>query len=287
MSWHVANWIGLVLVLAALALGMGGALFIASRPHDVLVKVSDELGLAPEQSKDYRVVVEELRARQTVVAEADARIAAAEAKAARAEEETRSARVRAAELANRLANPVDAAPGPAISLLDRPLPTAQSAAPAAASTAQPASAVRTAAVAPSAAAAGAATGCGAGGAPLRCTLRFEPGSSGLDSTDRRQIELLVHGIRAAGWRSGVVSVVGMADRPGPSWGLQQVACSDPELGRDAAIACDRARSVLEEVQGALRGFSGFAFATPTAQLATTPGPSPSYRRADIVVRPGG
>lgn len=281
MRWHIANWIGLVLMLCALAVGMGGALFIASQPHNALDQVSDELGLEPEAAKDYRTVVRSLKERESVVEQAASRIAAAEAKAARAEEEVRSTRVRVSELANRLSDATNAARPASISPVDRPLPATPLLPPGQTNlpnTAQASSAVAVGA-------AGSAAVCGGGEAPLRCTLRFEPGSSGLDSTDRRQIGFLVQGIRAAGWRGGTVGVIGTADKPGPSFGLRDIACDTANLDRDALIACDRARSVMGELRLALQGIGAFEFAPARAQVATTPGPSPSYRRADIIVRP--
>lgn len=267
-------------MLAALAAGMGGALFIASQPHTVLDQVSDELGLDPEAAKDYRSVVRTLQEREGVVEEAASRIAAAEAKAARAEEEVRSTRVRVSELANRLSDATGATRPATISPVDQPLPATSLLPPGQVSA--PISRERAmAAVSPTSSAAV----CGAGEAPLRCTLRFEPGSSGLDSTDRRQIAFLVQGIRTAGWRSGVVGVLGTADKPGPAFGLRDIACDEADLDRDAQIACDRGRSVMSELRQSLQGLGTFQFQPVRAQVATTPGPSPSYRRADIMVRP--
>lgn len=260
MRWQFANWFGLGLGLAAVGVGLTSSLYISAEPHAALRVIGEAAGLDAAQARDYRLVVRTVRGklglpesgRAQLVAQAQSQIeeAKAIALAARRDVEAAQAKIRA---------------------LEAQLLAARSAAPR----------VETAAftvAGPS----GGARACRSAGAPFRCTLRFEPGSAGLDYSDRARLAALVDAVRASGMRTATVEIIGRSDRPGRGE-AGPVDCDTP-VDSAADLACRRAATVAIELGDRLRNAAGIASAlTIEAVVVPTRGPSPSNRRVDILI----
>lgn len=266
MRWQFANWFGLGLGLASLGAGLASALYISAEPHAALRVIGEVVGLDAKQARDYRLVVrsvrrklgagdggasgEQLAQAQSALLQAQLEAAQARALAAMAKREAEAAqsRIRALEA----------------QLQERRGVIAQAA---------PAALAR-------AGAGGLA--CAGGQAPFRCTLRFEPGSAGLDYSDRARLAALVEAVRASGLRGANIEITGRSDRPGRGEAVP-VDCESP-ADVSADLACRRAATVAIELGDRLREQTGLS-AAPVVQAVVVPtnGPSPSNRRVDIVI----
>lgn len=252
MRWHVANWFGLAVALVAMLGALAAAVFIGAEPHAAMAKVSERLELDAAAARDYGRVLAALEARERALAEAEATVRAAQAETARRAEEAAAAQERLAaleqELAALRAGPV-AAPQPAAG----PRP------------------------------------CRTTGPRFNCILKFEPGSAGLDTVDRGRLEALAQSVAASGMRYGRLEIIGLADRPGDPLGApEEVDCGAAPARINARLACDRAMAALFELRAKLSEAPGLRLEERVrARIVPTLGPSPSNRRADILVEPLG
>jgi len=259
MRWHVANWIGLVLALAALAAGLSAAVVIAREPHAAMQAVAQELGVPAAEASDYATLVTAAQAQKLT----SVRAAAPAPGSAPLLSELEAAR--AALLAAQSAEAQAKARAEALQAEVTRLQAALSEA---------------AEQHPTQIAGDIPRPCQAHAAPFRCILRFEPGSAGLDTVDRLRLARLVESIDALGLGPATIEIVGMADRRGPDGAaLLDLSCEGLPGDADAQLACQRALSVQQALQASLGMRTGVAFAPARAQLALTPRPSPSYRRA--------
>lgn len=267
MRWQFANWFGLGLGLAAVGAGLASALYITAEPHAALRVIGEVVGLDGSQTRDYRLVVRTVRSKlgahdnggdgrivqaQNAIAQAQSQVAQATALAAAAKREAEAAQSRIRALEAELQQARGAAKGGAQAALG------------------------------SAGAGAGALACAANQAPFRCTLRFEPGSAGLDYSDRARLAALVEAVRVSGLKAANVEITGRSDRPGRGQTIN-VDCDSPD-DVAADLACRRAATVAIELGDRLRENAGLSVA-PSVQavVAPTQGPSPSNRRVDIVI----
>lgn len=263
MRWQFANWFGLVLGVAAVVTGLVTSLFVTAEPHAALRVIAKSVGLEADQARDYRLVVRAVSNRLAQTGDengpgdddAQAQIAQAMALVQAARRDAEAAKSRILELEAQLQAVRAAAPRPlAVSARAGSGPGAGPGARA----------------------------CGANGAPLRCTLRFEPGSAGLDYTDRARLAALVEAVRASELRQANIEITGRSDRPGRGQPLA-VDCDSP-ADPAADLACRRAATVAIELGDRLRQTAGLS-TSPAVRAIVVPtrGPSPSNRRVDIVI----
>jgi hypothetical protein len=262
MRWQFANWFGLGLGLAAVGMGLVTSLFVTAEPHAALRVIAKSVGLEEDQARDYRLVVRAVTNRLAQTGDgqqtseiAQAQIAQAMALAQAARRDAEAAKSRIQELEAQLQAARQAAP------------RVSGAFALASSGPGPASGLRA---------------CSANGAPLRCTLRFEPGSAGLDYTDRARLAALVEAVRASNLRMANIEITGRSDRPGRGQPLA-VDCDSP-ADPAADLACRRAATVAIELGDSLRQGAGLS-TSPLVRAIVVPtrGPSPSNRRVDIVI----
>lgn len=258
MRWQFANWFGLGLGLVAVGVGLASSLYVAAEPHAAMRVIGEAAGLDGVQARDYRRVVRTVRAQlgqteggREQMAQMQAQLVEAMTLAAAAQRDAEAAQSK-------------------IRTLEAQLQAARS---------QPATQV--AAIASQGAGLGALP-CSGTAAPFRCTLRFEPGSAGLDYSDRARLAALVEAVRASGLRSANIEITGRSDRPGRGEVLA-ADCDSPADGA-ADLACRRAATVAIELGDRLRADTALSSA-PNVQavIAPTLGPSPSNRRVDIVI----
>lgn len=261
MRWQFANWFGLGLGLAAVGLGLVTSLFVTAEPHAALRVIAKSVGLEEDQARDYSLVVRAVSSRlaqtgdgqqQSQIAQAQINQAMALAQAARRDAQAAESRIR--ELEAQLQAAKQTAPRADVYAIAAAIPG-------------PGSGLRA---------------CSGNGAPFRCTLRFEPGSAGLDYSDRARLDALVEAVRASNLRMANIEITGRSDRPGRGQALT-VDCDSPA---DAAadLACRRAATVAIELGDSLRQHAGLS-ASPLVRAIVVPtrGPSPSNRRVDIVI----
>lgn len=259
MRWQFANWFGLGLGLAAVGVGLATSLYVAAEPHAAIRVIGEAAGLDAAQARDYRRVVRTVQGRLDAsapsteqVAQMQAQLVQAMALAAAARRDAEAAQSKISALEAQLQAARDLGPTRQIAAASIEAPSAGSVA------------------------------CSGGAPPLRCTLRFEPGSAGLDFSDRARLAALVEAVRASGLAKPSVEVTGRADRPGRG-AVLPVDCD--QAGDSAAdLACRRAATVAIELGDRLRQIEGVsAIPTVRAVVAPTRGPSPSNRRVDIVI----